>query len=336
MDQLRTMLNGQIDDYEVIQKLCLTYQKKSDLNLLLQHALSCKKYCHPESAAINAIIALIPPSMEEDDEKAKWLFHWCIEKLNYGRLKKPLFPLVRTDLDVLELKEGTCGDFSHLFVSFMMALNIKVKYVRVVRDIHNDEQDHLCGCFYSEKEQRWVLVDPTPSYGRVSGWDIMHREYQMLDKHVHWKATREEEKYWACRSAEKYNSLLLAGLIFAPWVYEEIIDQSSTEVVSVFVLFTLTVALEWTLTVTCHVNSRQARLCPIRLRRSSENDVWEWDECIEEGYEVWDEKRWSSKNGVTDAARKQNVYLDETVRHLEIITLDLFHLIRMVEEGRVR
>lgn len=331
MDEFNAMFNGIIKDTSVIQRLCQSYQKETNLKQLLQNAILHKKYCNPDNSQVIELISYIPLDLKCDLQKAKWLYDWCLDNLDYGRLKKPYFPLVRTDLDVLELKEGTCGDFSHLFISFMDALNIKAKYVKVVRDIHNDEQDHICACFYNEEEQRWILVDPTPSYGRISGWDIKHREIKFIDKDAHWESLKKEEVLWAMRSVEKYNSLLLSGMIYAPWIYEGIINQTKTETESIFVLLTLDSSLKWNMQVTWHMNAADTRKCPIRLRRTSNSDSYEWDECIDEDLEVWDEKRWNSNGSVTEGTKRENLLVGIAFNHIEKINIRLFNLIGVIE-----
>jgi hypothetical protein len=81
-----------------------------------------------------------------------WLFRWCLDHLRYGRLEAPWFPVVRTDEDVLRLREGTCGDFAHLFVACMTAMGIEAQYVWVDRDRYGDEQNHICSAFFDPDE----------------------------------------------------------------------------------------------------------------------------------------------------------------------------------------
>jgi transglutaminase-like putative cysteine protease len=74
-------------------------------------------YCHPESPAIRELVQAAAHAGRRHCNQVHWLFQWCFDHLRYGRLEAPWFPLVRTDEDVLRLREGTCGDFAHLFVA---------------------------------------------------------------------------------------------------------------------------------------------------------------------------------------------------------------------------
>ena len=45
------------------------------------------------------------------------LFNWFDKNVKYSRLNAPFFPLQRSDLDVISMQAGTCGDYSNLLVS---------------------------------------------------------------------------------------------------------------------------------------------------------------------------------------------------------------------------
>jgi len=334
-DRFDALISGRIRDFGTMRNLCLTFQENQHPEEKIRSALSRKTHCHPRHPGIREIIRRIPPECASDSQKAKWLFEWRLNHLSYGRLKKPLFPLIRTDLDMLELKEGTCGDFSHLFVSFMQALKIPARYGIVERDLYGDAQDHICAAFRDRDESRWISVDPTPSYGKVAGWDIGHRTSEWRDPEEHWAAIREEEIVRLHQAARRYRSLLLSGIIFAPWMYEEIIEVSQAGVTSVFVLLATDDELRWKLHVTCHMKGQKDRSCPIRLRTDS-RDVLEWDECANEQMELWDEARWEPRGQVTRETLRRNPWVKRATEVLKWREKDFRQLIDWTESEKAR
>jgi hypothetical protein len=338
MNSLIDLINGNITDIDSIRKMCIFFQDNLSLKNgeidKLQDIFNQRIYCHPNSTEIKNLIKSIPTNNKTNYEKAKWIFDWCVNNLEYGRLKKPFFPLIRTDLDVLELKEGTCGDFSNLFVSCMESLDIPSKYVIVDRDSYNDRQSHICSAFYNSIENRWILVDPTPAYGCVSGWDVRHKEIKFIEKEEYWVARKQEEYDWIKRSILEYKSLFLSGILFAPFIYEGFIKKTDRQNTTLFAYLTVDNLLQWHLMATLHDYTKKSRSCPIRIT-SVKLDNYEWAASINEDFEVWDEKRWKPKRSVDENAIEENDQLKIAMKHLYQVKPKIDLLIELIEKEKL-
>ena len=332
INDVSELILGHIKNIDEMRQLCESILNNEIENSEIKEVFYSRNYCHPSHPLVEELVNKIPIECRSNSQKAKWLFDWFVQNLKYGRLMQPLFPLVRTDTDVLQLLEGTCGDFSNLFVSCMDYLFIQAKYVRVDRDVYGDEQNHICAAFFDE--DRWILVDPTLSYDKISGWDIKHKEYRLISKEEHWNTLRKEEYELFMISLKKYKTILLSGVIFAPWIHEEIIDSSADETSTLFILLTLTKELDWQLWITYHIQSPDQQSCPIRIR-STEKGKYEWDQCISESFGLWDEKRWESRGFVSNLEINTNQYLTKSMDYLKKNKEKLFSLISLIESERV-
>lgn len=70
------------------------------------------------------------------------LLAWFDNNVCYSRLNAPFYPLQRSDLDVISMKSGTCGDFSNLVVSILLTLGLDARYAYVHRDCYGDEHHY--------------------------------------------------------------------------------------------------------------------------------------------------------------------------------------------------
>ena len=103
------------------------------------------------------------------------LFNWFDKNVKYSRLNAPFFPLQRSDLDVISMLAGTCGDYSNLLVSVFQKLRYEAKYAYIHKDCYGDEQDHICAAVRDNNE--WVLIDATLPYRKWCGFNCQHQEY---------------------------------------------------------------------------------------------------------------------------------------------------------------
>ena len=220
-----------------------------------------------------------------------------VENLAYGRLKEPWFPLNRTDLDVLKIGEGTCGEYAQVFYSCMTALGKQARFAHVIRDCFGDDQDHFCGAFYDEDCDAWVLVDPTISYRLVDGFDLRHEkiEWQDLASYTE-EIARWEWKYITGAREQGIAALSIAGLRYAPWLYEQILDEDRGRYRSVFLLYTGNVGQPWSGYAMLSENTRSVSTGLIRLTfLDFEDETLGWDRCIDSARGKWDESRWDSR-----------------------------------------
>lgn len=286
-------------------------------------------YCHPSGERVQALVRQAAAVGRPPVDQVRWLFQWFLENLQYGRLESPWFPLVRTDEDVLRWREGTCGDFAHLFVACMLAMGIDAQYVRVDRDAYGDEQDHICAAFFAPDVGRWVMVDPTYAYGFLTGWDVKHREVRFVPREAHWDQIRREEFDWLRAEAAR-KRLALAGLTFAPWVYEGLLERNAQSVRTFFALLCVTAPGQWALWGTLHEQGPAARACPVRLRATTGSEL-AWDRCIAPDAEVWDEARWAAQGAVTPGALAGHPALQVASAHLEQLLPRLRPIMQAVE-----
>ena len=164
------------------------------------------------------------------------LFDWFDRNVKYSRLNAPFLPLQRSDLDVISMKAGTCGDYSNLLVSVFQKMGYDAQYAYIHKDCYGDEQDHICAAVRENGE--WILVDATLPYRKWNGFNCLHQEYDLLSPNDFEDKMKKEESYWM-NVANQYGSELLAGLLYAPWIHEEIIEQTEDVLESVFYLLLL-------------------------------------------------------------------------------------------------
>lgn len=119
---------------------------------------------HPTSPEIAAFAGSIRADANSLPQTIARLMDWFDQAVIYSRLDAPYFPLQRSDLDVLALRSGTCGDYSNLIVSLLLYLGIPAQYAWISRDCFGDEQDHICAAaHWSGKKSpgnRFFLVHP--------------------------------------------------------------------------------------------------------------------------------------------------------------------------------
>ena len=164
------------------------------------------------------------------------LFNWFDKNVKYSRLNAPFFPLQRSDLDVISMRAGTCGDYSNLLVSVFQRLGYEAQYAYIHKDCYGDAQDHICAAVHDTN--KWILIDATLPYRKWHGFNCMHQEYELLSPDAFEDKMKREEGYWV-NLANQYGNELFAGLLYAPWIHEEIIKQSDNVLESVFFLLLL-------------------------------------------------------------------------------------------------
>ena len=193
-------------------------------------------YIHSDDKRIEGFIRDTLRGGSDPETVAKALLAWFDENVGYSRLNAPFFPLQRSDLDVLSMRSGTCGDYSNLIVSVLLKLGYEAMYAYVHRDCYGDEQDHICAAVRRCGE--WVLLDAAQPYRKWHGFPCPHREYELLSPEAFEERMKKEESYWTGRAAQ-YGNEAYAGLLYAPWIHERIVRQTDDVLESVFYLLAL-------------------------------------------------------------------------------------------------
>lgn len=175
--------------------------------------------------------------------------------MKYSRLNAPFYPLQRSDLDVLDMLSGTCGDYSNLLVSVLIALGYESRYAYVKVDCYNNLQDHICAAVLHN--DKWILIDATLPYRRWHGFDCQHKEYELLSVEGFLTKMKKEESYWTEKAVESGNEKY-AGLFYAPWIHDDTIVDATEKLESVFYLLAFENKDKYQIYVTYLVYSKKA------------------------------------------------------------------------------
>lgn len=190
-------------------------------------------YIHPNDPVIQAFAKQLRRNGNELRTVCGELLAWFDHNVIYSRMNAPFSPLQRSDLDVLAMRAGTCGDFSNLIVSVLTAMGFDVRYAYVHRDCYGDAQDHICAAVLDKNA--YVLLDATQPYRKWHGFPCPHQEYELLHPDDFEVRIKKEEAYWI-DCAQKQHNLLLAGLLYAPWLHMEYVKNTDTCLDQIFYL----------------------------------------------------------------------------------------------------
>ncbi len=193
-------------------------------------------YIHPNDKTIAELVQNSLPSRGSLQAVCQDIFRWFDENIAYSRLNSPFFPLQRSDLDVLSMRCGTCGDYANLLVSLLQQLGYETRYAYVHTDCYGDAQDHICAAIWDKGQ--WLLIDSTQPYRKWYGFPCPHRDYELLTAEAFELRMKKEEAYWT-KLAIQYGNESFAGLLYAPWIHEEILRQTEELLESVFFLLQL-------------------------------------------------------------------------------------------------
>ena len=217
------------------------------------------------------------------------LFAWFDEEIAYSRLDAPFLPLQRSDLDVLNMHSGTCGDYANLLVSVFLAMGFDACYAYVHKDCYGDEQDHICAAV--KEDGRHILIDTTEPYRKWHGFDCPHRDFELLAPEEFEIRMKNEERYWTS-VAEKHHLSMAAGLLYAPWLHVEHVFQSESRLDDVFYLLSLGRALEPTLYVYYQKYTEQSGFLPVMAAITKEKTYYHFSIHPRDG--LWDDAQWSA------------------------------------------
>ena len=246
------------------------------------------KYIHPDDPAILAFSASIAPESAPLETVCRNLFAWFEANIAYSRLNAPFSPLQRSDLDVLSMRSGTCGDYASLFVSVLTARSWNAAYAYVHRDCRGDEQDHICAAV--QENGSCILIDPTQPYRKFHGFDCPHREYELLSPAEFEKKMTSEEEYWQS-VADRHNRPDAAGLLYAPWLHSEPLADLPDRLENAFFLLILDAQLEPTLYVYHQRHTQEASALPVMATIGRAGTFWQFS--VHPRSTLWDNAQWS-------------------------------------------
>lgn len=245
-------------------------------------------YIHPTDKRITDFSALMRRNGEDLGSIVGSLFSWFDENIEYSRLAAPFFPLQRSDIDVISFKAGTCGDYSNLIVSVLLASGFEARYAYVRRDVYGDAQDHICAAI--NDNGRYVLIDAAQPYRKWHGYDCGHKEYELLTPIEFENRMRAEEAYWSA-AADRYGRPLLAGLMYAPWLHAECVLETPEVYDDVFCLITLDDRLSPALNVYYRHYTPYEGTIPVMAKIS--DGMVRYRFSAHSRKDLWDERQWS-------------------------------------------
>lgn len=248
------------------------------------------EYIHPQSTVIEGFIKELHLNNLSLNNLVEILFRWFDDNISYSRLNAPYYPLQRSDIDVLKMQAGTCGDYTNLVVSVLTRLGYVMKYAYVHVDCYGNPQDHICAAVWNE--EHWQLIDATLPYRKWMGPDCQHKEYELLSYDEIRARLKKEEAYWTNKAIEWGNESF-AGLLYAPWIHEEIVVCTEINLETVFFLPILDSVNEYNIYVYYCVYSPNNALSVILIRINKNETYYSFS--INSAADMWDEKQWGEE-----------------------------------------
>ena len=252
-------------------------------------------YIHPQDQAIERFIQEHIRDNGRIKTVCEGLFDWFDRNVKYSRLSAPYFPLQRSDLDVISMQAGTCGDYANLVVSVFQRLGYEAKYAYVHKDCYGDRQDHICAAVLENNE--WILVDATLPYRKWNGFHCPHQEYELLSPDAFEEKMKKEESYWT-DVAKRWGNVLYAGLLYAPWIHEEIIRKTDTALESVFFLLSLDKQKSKTIYAYYRVYTGKRGTMPVMCMTSQ--SIQSFCFSCRTPADIWDNEQWSEAYSEAD------------------------------------
>ena len=249
--------------------------------------LNQDEYIHPQSFEIERFLKELRLEGLPLHRVVVKLFLWFDGNISYSRLNAPYFPLQRTDLDVLKMRSGTCGDYANLLVSVLTRLGYQAQYAVVHVDCYGNPQDHICAAVQSGERRQ--LIDATLPYRKWHGLDCPHREYELLSCEEMKSRLKQDEQYWTDKATE-WRQESFAGLLYAPWIHEEIVLNKEDSLETVFFLLILDSPYVYHTDIYHLVFTETNASCPILCR--AEKDVFRFRFSVNRADNLWDEKQW--------------------------------------------
>lgn len=109
--------------------------------------------------AIKNQAAMITRGAQDDLSKAKAIFNWFEQHINYGDKKRPHDVGYRNSKEVFTDLEGVCGEMAVLYVVMARSVGLKTNFVHVTVDSQGKAVQHACVVIYRGGEV--ILADPS-------------------------------------------------------------------------------------------------------------------------------------------------------------------------------
>lgn len=245
-------------------------------------------YIHPSDTRIRGFIDSICSGDKSLDAVCSHIFEWFDNFVQYSRLEEPFLPLQRSDLDLLTMKAGTCGDYSNFVVSVLSAMGYEMYYAYVHQDCYGDAQDHICAAVKSNGRE--ILIDATLPYRKWCGFNCPHQDYELLAPSEFEQRMKKEEQYW-CSLAEKYGNDRIGGLLYAPWIHAETVYETSSVFDNIFYLLSINEQCEPILYVYYQHYTEKESALPIMAVISGEKMLFHFS--VNQCSDLWDDEQWS-------------------------------------------
>ncbi len=247
-------------------------------------------YIHANDAKIAGFIEEVIQDRNSLKTVVADLLAWFDKNVRYSRLNAPFYPLQRSDLDVILMRSGTCGDFSNLIVSVLLTLGYDAEYAYVHRDCYGDEQDHICAAVRCEGD--WILIDATQPYRKWHGYKCPHREYELLSPEEFEAKMKKEEAYWI-DVADRYGNRSFAGILYAPWIHERIVKETDSTLESIFYLLILNEDKRLTLYAYYMIYSDKCGTIPMMCTITDKTRTYCFS--VARPKSIWDDSQWGEK-----------------------------------------
>jgi len=94
------------------------------------------------SSSLVKIIKNHTRNAQTKESKAKSVYHWMSENINYGGNRRQNG--YRNSKEVLVTKEGVCGEMTFLYIAMTRCIGLRSAYVSVRRDMTGRNVTHAC------------------------------------------------------------------------------------------------------------------------------------------------------------------------------------------------
>lgn len=177
-----------------------------------------------------------------------------------------------------------------MIVSVLTRLGYQTKYAYLKIDCYGNPQDHICAAVWDN--DRWKLIDPTLPYRKWKGYDCPHKEYELMTPEEFESKMKEEENYWTQRSIT-WNNQRYAGLLYAPWIHEEVVVNTVEILETVFLLLIINSAKEYSIYVYYMTYLEENSSTPIMCRVKDNKGFFRFS--IKDAQNIWDEEQWGNE-----------------------------------------
>lgn len=106
-----------------------------------------------------------------EEEKAKRIYDWIKNNIQYGNPKKDYG--YSDAEEILQYRKGICGEMAFLYIAMARIVGLKADFASIKRDCDNKKVHH--GCAQVDIGKKKILVDPA-----YHTYDVKHKQYKIL------------------------------------------------------------------------------------------------------------------------------------------------------------